>query len=298
MSCLEPDRYITGNILFSLNQTLYTTDGIYQHVVTSQPIPETFVSEEGTTFKSAKTTFTQLNETYLSIAFPTESCIKRFDRRTTTMDVFAGKCEVIPDFISYVDGSNDVATFPDVGSITFYRGVIYVTHSTEKVVRKIDMNAGSVSTIVNSEEFKSRNAPRSIAIDRTSSIAYLTTVNGFAMMELNLEIFMELTKGDRGYRDGPLTASEWDGSTEMAFIAEGLLLVTDTNNHKLRVVDLRSSKVSTFCFFDEESEDRCQYSRMPHAATVMGCRLYLGFDGTIRTLKLPAWFCSDDQHKW
>lgn len=295
-SHLEPDLFVEGNLLLSLNQALLTTHGKYQYIIVGNPVrdPHTqipYVEGKGQEAVFTRiTSFTQQNRTHVFLADSKHGCIREVDRLTNVTQLVAGLCKTVSFSDSYIDGPLSTATFHEISSISYHKNTLFVIQGVKMAVRKIDLVKGLVQTIAHAAEFRLYDAPRTMVIDPNSNTAYLTTFQGIAEITLGTNTFTYLNKiQGGGYRDGAISRTMWSGATEMISIGNDHMLVVDIFNGKLRVVDLNLMRVSTWCFWYQNK--RCSLDRSPSSVAMMSCVLYLSVTGTIQRLKLPIWFC-------
>lgn len=295
---MQPDLFVKGNLLFSMNQALLTSDGTTQHVIVGDPKrnPSTMIPYvEGVGANASFTeisSFAQRNGTDVLLADSKHGCIRSVNRLTNATQIVAGECKRVYYGDEQVDGPLVNATFHIITDIYYYEEVIYVIESSKSTVRKVDLKLNLVSTLANETQFRDYDGPLSFTIQLDDKVLYLTTVYGLAKINLLDENFSYLTNASNsGYVDGPLRTSKWHFARNLLFIEKEILLVVDAYNSRLRIVDLTSMYVSTWCFRQLKTKKRCEYSRSPAAMALMSCTVYLGFSETIQKLQLPVWFC-------
>ena len=303
-SYMEPDLFIKGNLLFSMNQALLTSDGTTQQLIVGQSVLNMFnkipyVEGVGKNATFSKiTSFAQLNTSYVLLADSKHGCIRGVDRYTNKTKLVAGICkEQIYYSDTHIDGDLTHATFHVVSTIAYRPHEIYVVEQMKKTVRKVDLKENKVTTVVNEKNLRKYDVPRRFVIDNQRNMIFLTAFNGLLQINLVNDSVAYLTK-EKGKRGSELLSnSKWSGASEIIFLDDDTLLVTDTFNGRLRVIDLKSMTVNTWCFSYPKSKGLCEYHRSPGAMTVMVCDVYLSIVETIQKLKLPTWFCGKEKGK-
>lgn len=90
------------------------------------------------------------------------------------------------------------------------------------------------------------NRPSGIAIDKQGNV-YVSDTNNHSIRKIdtlgNVSTFAG--SGTSGFRDGSGTQAQFNSPNGLAFDSAGILYVADTENHKIRKIDM-SGKVSTF----------------------------------------------------
>jgi len=101
--------------------------------------------------------------------------------------------------------------------------------------------------------------------------------------------------GEMGYSGdgGPAVSAKFNGPKGIAYSAEGALYISDTENHVIRRIDLRTGMISTVIGTGKRGDGpdgdplACGLQR-PHGVFVQGRTLYIGDSENhrIRTLQL------------
>lgn len=81
---------------------------------------------------------------------------------------------------------------------------------------------------------------------------------------------------DHRFKDGDLSTSGFSIVQEAIFIRENLLVMADSDNNKLRLIDLIEKKVSSI---------ECPPIKTPSALWAANGMLYIGGAGSVRMLK-------------
>jgi len=203
------------------------------------------------------------------------------------VSTFAGSVGTAGD----ADGSATQASFNLPEGITTDGTSLYLADLNNQTIRKIDIASGMVTTIAGMSGNKGSrdgkgaaarfNRPCGITTDGTS--LYVTDSNNHTIRQIDIESGTVTTiagrVGEVGYVDGT-------GKHARFFIPEGIttdgdnLYVSDTHNHSVRKIVLKSDVVSTFAgqsgspgFFDDRST-KARFS-YPKGITTDGRNLYV-----------------------
>lgn len=241
--------------------------------------------------------FAQLNETHVIIADSARGCIRIINRITNQTRRLVGICDDdASSFDRPTDGDLETSTFNKLACIAYFRGVIYVLEEGKQKVRKVSLALNTVATIVRNDAFRGNfHHPLEIVIDPNISVGYISINYGIAQLNLTDESFKYLNHQKwKGYKDGPILISQFSWLSGLALARNDTIFAADTNNNKLRVINLAAMSVSTWCFDSGKiPEKECEVSR-PRAVLVVGCNLYFSIPNSIAKLKLPDWFCDED----
>lgn len=262
-------------------------------VIVGQDYPGRFPYQEGSgenTTIGEVGSFRQLNETFVLFSDSTHGCIRSVDRVTNKTERVAGVCrEKTWEKSATPDGEVLNATFSKITDFVYYNGLIYATENYETRIRKIDIANNIVTTIATKDNFHNYQSPRQIVVDPRENCLYVTSYRGIYRVDLETDKVFSLTRAEGiNKEDGPLANSTWSGIGAITFLADDTLMVADSST--LRVIDLQSMNVSTWCFTYYDHDKNCSYIRVPRALLLNGHTAYIAIDDTIATLELPNWY--------
>ena len=294
---LAHDYFINGNILYCTHQAMLTTSGKtsslivgQNYVETSTMIPYVEGVGENASFTEI-TSFAQMNQTHVLLADSHHGCIRSVNRKTNSTRHVAGLCQRVSWADELKDGDLQTSRFYIIGSITYHNHIIYAVESFKRRIRKIDLLQNSVKTLVDPNSLRQYDAPGTIVADYIRRQIFVSTYFGVAQIDATNNSFKYLTHGkERGDKVGHLKYSEWNGATAMTFVPNDTLVIADTLNSKIKIINLNTSKVSTWCFSYAKSKKSCSYIRSPKSFLVRDKKLYLSIDDTISMIDLPTWF--------
>lgn len=186
----------------------------------------------------------------LYIAMAGSHQIWRMDLKTNAVSPYAGS-----GFEGRTDGPLTTAALAQPSGITTDGEILYVADSEVSAVRAIALDpAGRVETLIGEDlfEFGDRDGDRSVArLQHPLGVAYHdgalyvadTYNNKIKRISLCDRVATTFVgTGGAGLRDGDAAAFNEPGGLS---IAAGNLYIADTDNHAIRVVDLRSKAVET-----------------------------------------------------
>lgn len=217
------------------------------------------------------TGFTQFNNSYVFVVDKDNNCIRIINRETKETSQLAGSCG--GGNWGNADGDLTDARFnrPDqivTASVSF---VIYVTDSINKSIRKIDLFQNKVSTFKQLDQ-----SPRSITIRRDSLKMYVTTRS--QLIEITMSdglINYIINSAEAGFNDGSLASAQISNPAAILQFKRDLYLLADTDNNRLRIVDIANNRTSSVCTGDEvfsagiKRIDSCQIKK-PTAIMELG----------------------------
>lgn len=181
----------------------------------------------------------------LYVADTWNNCVRRIDLSTGIVTRFAGTGE---KGFSGDGGPATAARFSSVFNIAFRDQVLYVTDLGNRRIRAVDLRTGIVRTVAgNGEKGVPRDGgraleeplvdPRAIALDPWGNL-YICERSGHALRVVDQTGRIRTVagtgeKGDSG-DGGPAREARLDGPKHLFAEASGDVLITDTENHKVR----------------------------------------------------------------
>ena len=154
------------------------------------------------------------------------------------------------------DGSLSEASFAQPSGLAVIRGTMYVADPEGNIVRAIDLTAGKVRTLAGGTrdlfDFGDRDGrgdharlqhPLGLAVNGDKLLiadTYNHKIKELDPQSRTVQTF--LGSGKSGQHDGPSATFYEPGGVS---VANGKLFVADTNNHAIRVVDLKTKETRT-----------------------------------------------------
>ena len=152
------------------------------------------------------------------------------------------------------DGQLVDAGFAQPSGITTYSMTLYVADSESNIIRKIDLTAGTVETLVGGDLFEFGDLDGSgddvrlqhpLGVFAYGDKVLIADTYNHKIKELDPKTGVVKTflgTGKPGQTDGSAAAFYEPGGLA---VANGNLYIADTNNHAVRVVDLKTKQTST-----------------------------------------------------
>ena len=287
---------------------MLTSDGTYRNVIVGQhyswPVYDYAEGRGINATFSEISFFIQRNDTEVLIADKNNGCIRQLDRLTNITELFAGVCEKLRGYSDIVrDGNRLNATFRRINSLFLYKSTLFILESNAQRIRKLDLVSDEVSTVVTSENFTlSHHLPQTMVADSITGLMYVTTTYGLAVYNPTSDTFRYMVSyQQKGYQDGSLDASRWYYNNGMVYLPNNTLIIADINNGHLRIVNLKSENVTTWCFYNPKTLQNCTITK-PMALAIIGCSLYVSTYQRISTIQIPESYCrsqiTEDQMQW
>ena len=232
--------------------------------------------------------------------------IRFIDMKSKTISTVAGTGE---RGFSGDGGPSHKAQLAQPHSIQLDRaGNVYICDIMNNRVRKIDPKTRVITTFAGTGERANTPAeasldgtplagPRSIDITPDGKM-YLVLREGNRVFEVDVarrQLKLVAGTGEMGYSGdgGPAVSAKFNGPKGIAYSAEGALYISDTENHVVRRIDLRTGMISTVIGTGKRADGpdgdplACGLQR-PHGVFVQGRTLYIGDSENhrIRTMQL------------
>ena len=242
---MELDRYRPGNLVYTDWRALMTGDGTTIHLIAGKSSELGYREGVGAAARFSRITgFTQISEKLVVVADSHNGCMRLIDRTTNKTSVFSGQCR---NGVGYQDGRPGQFGYPrSVVMDQRDKNQLLIVDQNNRAVRTVNVKSQIVGTFVRSESLW---AMIGITQDEKSGDLLVTALDALYRVTYTKRT-VSLISGSPGsisygYRDSTLLDSLFDWPKELIFITPKTLLVADDNNHKLRLVDMNSDKVTT-----------------------------------------------------
>ena len=290
---MEPDLFIKGNILYIDRCALKTTDGVTSTTIAghSTSCYHHFAAGLLARFQDL-TGFRQISPSEVVVTDYSQHCLKLIDRTTLQVSRYAGYC----GGYGYVTGTS-AARFTSPHSIISdikRPGMLLVTDYWNDAVRHVNTLSSSaphsVSNFYQSTSYL--DGPRGITQQPVSGDLYITSDHHevWKVTYSSKSISKLAGASSASFRDCDFSTSYFKYPREIIFIADNKLLLADTGNHKLRVMNQQTSHTSSVCtgshsHIDGDMETCTLF--YPHSLMVLNDTLYVGEYQRIR--KVQGW---------
>ena len=226
---MEFDLYtIDGSIMFSDKTKLQKTNAKTTTMVAS-----------GFRFVNG---FKQLNSSHVAVVDRARHCIKIVNRENSSYTVYVGTC----DASGFVDGRSAKFSFPFSVEIDERNpGHLLVTDHRNHALRSFEVTSGAVSTVIKT----GFNYPKGLTwydghllVSNNHYISEVSWSSNGAVSNNKLT-----TTTTYGYKNGDFSIAQFEYPHEIKQIREGLFLVADQGNSKLRLLNMSTRKVLPVC---------------------------------------------------
>ena len=186
--------------------------------------------------------FRQLNSSHVAVVDRSRHCIKMVNREDNSSIALAGICGTS----GFVDGASAKFYLPCSIEVDERNpGHLLITEDYNDALRSVDLSSGNVSTVIRT----GFNYPRG-----------LTWYNG-RLLVCNERYISEVSWSSNGivtnhkltsttaygYRDGDFFVARFDFPHEIKRIRDDLFIVADSNNNRLRLLNMSTRKVLPVC---------------------------------------------------
>lgn len=273
---MENDPFLAGNVLFSDGCSVKTTNGTHTVRLVGKAAVEGYNNGVGREARFRWVTgFAILSSSAVLLADQGNYCFRLMDRMTLEVTDFAGSCSSS----GLRDGIGTRAKFSHISKVILDQQrphqKVYVTDG--RALRTVDINTRRVATIPSSY----RQAQDSLAMvwDNTHNDSLIiTTKNKVFRLSLNGSA-TEVAGTDRiGFKNGQASQAQFNHSSGVAALYTNIFVLTDQNNQRLRLLDLKNKVVTSFCKgnkFTAGPMTTCELST-PSSVLFAGDKLYIG----------------------
>jgi len=192
------------------------------------------------------TGFVQLNQQYTVAVDNANHCLRLIDTRSGATQRFAGTCGEGTGK-GYADGDRlNSARFEFPQKIIIMGNYYYITDELNNAIRSLRIGHGMVNTVIKGSSWLPH--PRGLVGDSAQRYLYVTIRHGIIRVDPNTggtEIISASLS--RGWGDGSFSSARFNYPAELVFLAKDILVVADEKNYLLRILNLKTKKVSSVC---------------------------------------------------
>ena len=181
----------------------------------------------------------QLNATHYIVTDFSNHCLRQvqYVNNQWETSTYAGDCTNSGS----KDGQLLNAKLNEPVSMIKLNETLILSEGEGKAIKQINISAGTVTTI-----YKSSHEIFHLAFDDSSNSFYATTFNGILTITDEQQAFLTGTTSS-GNRAASFSRSRFSIPTDIKWIDNVTLLVTDYSNHVLKVVDMAAQRVYKIC---------------------------------------------------
>ena len=247
---IEPDLFINGNILYIDYCALKTTDGMTSTTIAghSTTCYHHFAVGLLARFQELRG-FRQISPSEVVVADRNQHCLKIIDRTTLQVSRYAGYC----GSSGYVTGTSGARfSYPHTIISDIKRpGMLLVTDSNNDAVRHVNTLSSSAPHTVSNfyQQTSYLDWPRGITQHHVSGDLYITNSdNEVRKVTYSSKSITKLAgASSSSFRDCDFGTAYFYNPFEIIFIGENKLMLADYGNHRLRILNLKTSHTSSVC---------------------------------------------------
>lgn len=228
--------------------------------------------------------FVQISTTAVVVVDFGNACLRLVDRNTFKTSQFVGQC----GSAGYEDGL--VARFNNPYSVIKSlqnSNLLLVTDGANHVIRQIDIITLRTTTFI--DQAAGLHLPLGIAYNRKKD-HLLFSGNNKIISSYNLQSNSHsLIAGSTvGFSDGSLSEAKFSNPRELIALSDTVIIITDSKNHRLRVIDTTLNSTFSICTGTEATKngpvESCE-TNYPAAVIIRDGVIYIGQIGAIRSLR-------------
>ena len=191
------------------------------------------------------TGFTQLGLERLLVLY--HRCMEEFDHRTKVVRRIysvAGDCS--SQGAGYVDGEGKDARFGYLTDVVFFNSsLIIVADQINNAIRQVNnTSTHTVSTLIS----RSAGLYRPYKLGLNNVTLYITSYAILYEFDMIKGGPLKVVTGGRvGYADGDFSTAQFNNLQGVVTLYDYILILIDTHNNRLRLLNLESKTVSSLC---------------------------------------------------
>ena len=237
---MELDKYRPGYVIYNDRFAPMTSDGTTTHLIAGSSTETGYREGTGADARFAGITgFAQISEKLVVVADVINHCMRLIDRTSNTTSLFSGQCKSR----GYQNGRP--------GQFRYPRSVVIDKRDKNQLfiielaaVRTVDVMSRAVGTFVKSDSLQ---YIRGITQEEKSGDLYVTAYDAVYRITYTQRTVTRISgsRSTDGNRDSTLLDSLFITPFELIFISPHTLLVAHLGNNKLRLLDMKSDKVTS-----------------------------------------------------
>ena len=245
---MEADEYSPGNILYTNRHSLSTTDGVNSQILAGNATVRGYKEgrAQSALFRTI-TGFTQISPKRIIIVDKENHCLRLLEYPTYPVFVpltfvFSGQCQRSGSW----NERPALYSYPwSIVKDKLNTRRLLVTDSDNGAIRTVDSQTRAVGTFVKSRSIIN---VKYLAQEKSGDMYVTVKYAIFRITYSDKKVTLlsgKATNSGGGYRDSNLLKSLYYELYDLMFIGPDTLIVTDAWNSRLRLVDIKSDKVTT-----------------------------------------------------
>ena len=288
---IEQDEFIPGNLLYADSDALKTTDGKTSSTIVGDVLAQGYNEGVGVNARFIYIcSFVQIMKDKVMVVDHGNNCTRLVDRHTRRTTPFVGQCTKY----GYVDGPNAKFAHPlDAARYKNNPSMILLADLKNNAIRVINTDTKITHTLVRDDVIRD---VRSILQHGYMNTFYISTKSGIFRYSIGDKKPTNLAGPSKSfftdYSEGHFSHALFHKPSGMFLLNDTALLVADSDNHRVRVLDLARNVTSTVCNGDRRgnsvgydgSEDECSFGR-PTTFCLFNDKLLIGQNYRIRQIE-------------
>ena len=244
---IAEDEFVPGNLLFADGHALKTTDGTTTSLIAGSSISAGYLEDVGSNARFRGIfSFIQLSRSLIVLADIGNSCFRNVDRTTNLTSTYSGNCTNRGDRDG-VDAlfNSPISIIQDVKNNT----QLLIADLCLGSLKKIIVGNKHVSTIYTDSSYRLIT----LLQDPSTGNIYVTFYHGLGLFDYESLSFSVIagSSSHAGFVDGAISQIRFYNPREVAFLSPHKLLIADSENHRLRVLDLITNTSTSICIVVE-----------------------------------------------
>ena len=239
---MEVDQHKPGHIIYTDKNAVKTTDGTTVVLLAGNSLQGGYREGRGAEARFYFITgFTQISDKHVVVSDCFNRCLRLIDRTSGSTSQFSGQCQRK----GYADGNPGLFDFAR-GIVVDLKNVSQLLLADEynQAVRSVDVGTGAINTFARPGlanwyiRFLTQDkGTGDLYVQAHSAIYKITYLGGKTSI-------LAGSPNGKGFKQGTLLNSLFNGPHELIFVGPATLLVADANSNTVRLLDIHSDKVS------------------------------------------------------
>lgn len=247
----EPDLLNPDHLLIADGSSIRVYDEVKLTTIIGSPsdfgYTEGFGNRKPKAMFNSITSFVQLNQYEIVLVDRVNHCVRHVNRNDTRTRGFAGRCGSRGD----VEGINARFWVPwGIFENVNNPKQLLVTDTGNGGVKTIDKKTRMVGRLLQS---KRMNKPSGVL--QTPNGIYISAESGVHLFLKGKLLLVTGTTSSKGFKDGLYNVARYDTLRAMIQLNKTTIMVADSNNHRVRVLDNSIRNVSSICNGDQGHVD-------------------------------------------
>ena len=238
---LERDKFVPGNIIFSDYNALKTTDGNDTYNIAGKATQSGYVEGVGIVARfNYILSFLQVSTNRVLITDYHNHCVRSLDRITNETLTYVGNCTNSGN----KDGTDALITHPVKLIVDIKNPIRLLLAERGRIIKSVKVANGNVSYFGSIVDYSVLNMIQ----EKDRGDLFVTFEHGVGLLDYHTRAFSVIAgSAINGFKDGSFNQMRFYYPFSIKFLNSHTLLVSDTYNNRLRVLDLITNTSSSIC---------------------------------------------------